>query len=250
VSVTVNCIIFFCELFLVYQSYRLYISFNKKREWNLPFAGLIVYVVGSIFEILHEFFSFFKTGLYVSDMFHLLGMIILFVGIWRVIKKLVQIGYVDGLTQVYNQRYIVEKVEGELLKSSKKKGKLSILFIDINNFKEINDTLGHEEGNILLYQIAQAIRKHVRFNDIVGRYGGDEFICILLNISKEEAKQILERMQKSILEMEIGQKYKVSISGGVATFPDDGGTIKELIRVADKRMYEHKSLLKNHNLFC
>jgi diguanylate cyclase (GGDEF)-like protein len=249
-SMAVKCIIFFCELFLVYKIYKLYFSFKKKQNYHLLFVGGIVYVIGSFFDILNRFFPFFQIGSYASDIFHLLGIIILFVGVTRVIKNLVQISYIDSLTQLYNQRYIIEKVDGELMKSFKKSGNLAILFIDVNNFKEINDKLGHEAGNTLLYQIAQTIRKQVRLNDIVGRYGGDEFICVLFNISKEEAKQILERIQKSIMEMDICQKHKVSISGGVSIFPDDGINLKELIKVADKRMYENKYFLKNHQLFC
>jgi diguanylate cyclase (GGDEF)-like protein len=144
------------------------------------------------------------------------------------------------LTKTLNKITILNVIEK--LISSKKENAFSILMFDIDNFKVINDSLGHVTGDMCLKTLALIASSNIREVDHLGRYGGDEFIIVLPTLEAKEAKFVAERFRKKINETS-NPRFTVSI--GIATYPSDGQTVKDLISAADKGLYKAKSKGKN-----
>lgn len=158
-------------------------------------------------------------------------------------QKLQQLSITDCLTGTFNRGFITSCLEEEIQASRRKQKKLTVAMVDIDNFKNINDTYGHLYGDYVLERIAQVIICNLRQTDTVGRYGGDEFLIILRNTSGEEAYAILERIRQKILELEWDHDLKVSISGGVIEAGDDDLT--DLLVKVDQLLYKAKYKSKN-----
>ncbi|MCG0274916.1 MAG: sensor domain-containing diguanylate cyclase [Thermosediminibacteraceae bacterium] len=149
-----------------------------------------------------------------------------------------QLAVTDGLTGLYNHRYIFNKLEYMVDQVKKYGGTFSLIIIDIDHFKSFNDNYGHLVGDNVLKKLAEILKQNVRSNDIVGRYGGEEFAIILPDTSGSEAYAIAERIRKAVegtefARTEKGQKIFITISAGVASCPDDAITVKDLVRKAD-----------------
>ena len=151
----------------------------------------------------------------------------------------------DSLTNVYTRWYILQILGREIALSKREKTPLSLLFIDIDNFKRINDSFGHLVGDKVLRKIALTIKNNVRITDYVGRYGGEEFIVVLPDTREDEAKVVAKRILRAINEKE---NIPTTISIGISTFVPQPGTsitIRKLIRQADRAMYYAKKIGKN-----
>lgn len=146
----------------------------------------------------------------------------------------------DGLTGLYNHRYFKEQIEIELGRAQRYDHSLSILFVDLDNFKEINDTYGHQTGNDMLRKISHFIKQAVRLTDTVFRYGGDEFVVILPETHKEGALIVGERIRKGMAENVISAENPVNVSLGLSTYPEDGVFGPDLIKKADSALYKAK----------
>jgi len=155
-------------------------------------------------------------------------------------ERLLEISKTDLLTKAFNKITILNIIEK--LINSKKEEIFSILMFDIDNFKIINDSLGHVTGDICLKTLANIASGNIREVDYLGRYGGDEFIIVLPALAENEAKFVAERFKKKVNETS-NPKFTVSI--GIATYPYDGRTVKDLISAADKGLYKSKSKGKN-----
>jgi len=155
-------------------------------------------------------------------------------------ERLLEISKTDMLTKTFNKITILNIIEK--LTNTKKQDPFSILMFDIDNFKTINDSFGHVVGDMCIKLLAGIAFGNIREVDYLGRYGGDEFIIVLPALSENEAKFVAERFRKKISE-ETNPKFTVSI--GIATYPYDGQSVKELISVADKGLYKSKSAGKN-----
>lgn len=157
--------------------------------------------------------------------------------------------FVDDLSGLYNTRYLDISLENEIKRAKRFKSSLSLLFIDLDYFKEINDTYGHLVGSRLLHETAQVLKKGIREVDIPIRYGGDEFIIILVETGREGAVKVAERLRKAIEEHEFlvdkNLKIKMTCCVGVASFPEDAQTKIDLIHLADKAMYRGKETTRN-----
>lgn len=154
--------------------------------------------------------------------------------------------YTDGLTGLYNRRYFNERIEDATGHALADKGSLSLILMDIDNFKKYNDTYGHPEGDRLLKIIAGTMESLVREQDIVSRYGGEEFAVILNNTTNATAMQIADRIRQSIADISPKLvKASVTISVGVATLPDHAKDRDTLITFADKSLYQAKESGKN-----
>ena len=156
---------------------------------------------------------------------------------------------IDGLTELYNHRYFQETLKNQVEISKRYNQTFSLIIIDIDFFKKFNDTYGHQAGDAVLKQVAQTLKKNSRTTDVVCRYGGEEMSIILPNTSLEEALLSANRFNKAVEEKEFyinsNTTSKVTISVGVATFPQDAETAQELIEKADKGLYYAKEHGRN-----
>lgn len=161
---------------------------------------------------------------------------------------------VDRLTQLYNRNFLQKRLKEEIEFCNRQQLPMSILMIDIDNFKNINDTYGHHEGDVVLKHLAQVFTKSVRLTDVCARYGGEEFVIVLPGISegKDEKISIAERIRAAVEATEfvvIGEKkvsVTVSIGVTVRRYPaDKDADIEELIKRADTKLYQAKKEGRN-----
>lgn len=150
----------------------------------------------------------------------------------------------DEVTGLYNQRKLVEDLEHYIARYPHEKQVFSLLFIDIDYFKNVNDQFGHVVGSQILIDMAAVLRTELRSSDLIYRYGGDEFIVLLPRSNVEESKRIAVRISDSVKAAEFdiknAPKYKLSLSIGIAEFPSDADSAKSIIEFADKMMYMSK----------
>lgn len=160
-----------------------------------------------------------------------------------------ELAYIDDLTKAYNIRYLFVSLDNELKRAERFGTNVSVLFIDLDFFKRVNDQYGHLVGSKLLIEFTNEIKKCVRGIDTVIRYGGDEFIVICTETDVELAKKVAERLRKRTEECEFlkkdGYSIHITCSIGIATYPIHGTTKTELIELADKAMYRGKELSRN-----
>jgi LuxR family maltose regulon positive regulatory protein len=169
------------------------------------------------------------------------------IGKIKVKTTLPRTALIDHLTGLYNRRYLDKSLKTVIAESMKKKDKFSLLMIDLDNFKAINDKYGHLAGDKILNNLAKVLRQSVRRVDICFRYGGDEIAIILPNAGKEAAESIVTRLKTKIERYKFpvdGKKLFLKLSIGLAIFPDDGTTPDILIKKADTFLYQAKSQKK------
>jgi diguanylate cyclase (GGDEF)-like protein len=155
----------------------------------------------------------------------------------------------DGLTQLFNHRYCHDRLE-RTISNSDSNTIFSVFMFDIDNFKNYNDTNGHIAGDVVLREVGLIVHKSIRSEDIGCRYGGEEFCIILINTGREQAFQVAERIRiniekKNFPNVSVMQKGSLTISGGIATFPEDALVRPKLLEVCDKRLYQAKNNGKN-----
>jgi diguanylate cyclase (GGDEF)-like protein/PAS domain S-box-containing protein len=161
--------------------------------------------------------------------------------------------YHDALTHLPNRRLFVERLEMSLLSAKRARANVAVLFIDLDRFKTINDTLGHDVADALLVEIAQRLRSCVRQTDTVARYGGDEFTVILPDLHQpEDAAQVAEKILERVVEPVVAgaTSVEISVSIGIAVHPYDGIDIDTLLRNADDAMYRAKQAGRNTYQLC
>jgi diguanylate cyclase (GGDEF)-like protein len=154
----------------------------------------------------------------------------------------------DDLTKLYNYRYLMKYLQADVKRCLRYKKKVSLLFIDVDGFKRINDTFGHLVGSQALAEMGQVFKRIVRETDVVGRYGGDEFVIVLPETPLNGAMVIAERIRKKVEECEFvaqNLSIRLTVSLGVANCPKHTLTAEGLIKKADAAMYRAKELSKN-----
>ena len=154
----------------------------------------------------------------------------------------------DSLTGLYNRGYFEDSLSGEISRARRYDTEFSILFLDLDDFKKINDTMGHLAGDFVLKKVSNLIINEKREEDVVARYGGEELVVILPETNKVNTIIKAERIRKKIEEMSLifdGKKIQVSASGGIASFPQDALESNRLIQCADQALYRAKSEGKN-----
>ncbi len=161
-------------------------------------------------------------------------------------KRLATLAHADKLTGLYNRQYFDEVALDQVEKMRSLHRPLSILFIDIDHFKKINDEHGHVFGDEVLRAVAWLIQKACRKTDIVARYGGEEIVVLLPNTADPDARRIAEEI-RTIIESQTQHKMniRVTVSIGVAVFPNDGSDLRALIECADKALYRAKDAGRN-----
>jgi diguanylate cyclase (GGDEF)-like protein len=150
----------------------------------------------------------------------------------------------DALTDVYNRRYFMIRLEEEFKRHARFGEPLSLVMLDVDHFKEVNDRFGHRAGDEALRAIAGLLLKHSRSFSVVTRYGGDEFVIVLVNTPKAGALNYAERIRSVVAQYEF-RHGTVTVSLGAASLPEDGGCGDDLIVAADKALYDAKRLGRN-----
>jgi diguanylate cyclase (GGDEF)-like protein len=164
-------------------------------------------------------------------------------------QKMEELSITDDLTKLFNTRYLDRTLEIEINRSNRHRSSLSLIFMDVDHFKTINDNYGHLVGSKLLVEMGQLLIKCLRTIDIVARYGGDEFVIVLPQTPPGNALQIAERIRKSIEHnvflKKDGYSLKMTASFGVASYPESAKSKEDLLRLADEAMYRVKYQTRN-----
>ncbi len=151
----------------------------------------------------------------------------------------------DPLTGLFNRRYMEESLERELRRAARKESPIGIVMLDLDHFKNWNDTYGHEAGDVILRAFGQFLQRHVREGDIACRYGGEEFTLILPDADREETRKRMEGLREEFKQLPIqfeGQPLgNLTVSIGLAVFPEQGATAEPLLRAADMALYAAKT---------
>jgi diguanylate cyclase (GGDEF)-like protein len=159
----------------------------------------------------------------------------------------------DSLTDLPTLKLAEDRLAMAMGLASRHKEKAAVMFIDLDGFKKVNDTLGHDAGDLLLKTLAQRFLSSIRKTDTIARVGGDEFLLIATELKSSDdaaliAKKLLKQASQSV-KIE-GEKASVSASIGIAFYPDNGEDINELIKLADEAMYRIKNSTKNGFAFA
>jgi diguanylate cyclase (GGDEF)-like protein len=150
----------------------------------------------------------------------------------------------DPLTGLFNRRYLEETLERELRRAERTRHSVGVIALDIDLFKQFNDTFGHDAGDALLSEVGAAMRRHFRREDILCRYGGEEFTVILPDTTLEDAVQRANQLRELVAGLNVSHRGRslgsVTLSLGVAVFPEHGTTVDALLHAADQAMYQAK----------
>jgi len=164
-------------------------------------------------------------------------------------QKLYQQANYDQLTGLANRHYFEDYFSRVLSRQRREGRKLALLYIDLNDFKPVNDQLGHQVGDALLKEAATIISRSIRGDDMASRFGGDEFVVLIDQVSnKDDVQRVIKRLKEmfACVDFIAGHKVSLSASIGFAMFPDDAESFDEIIRFADKAMYQAKRKNKNN----
>lgn len=151
----------------------------------------------------------------------------------------------DSLTGLYVRRYFMVKLQEEIHRAERYGKRLSVIMADLDRFKKINDTYGHDAGDRALKTISQFLQKNIRDVDAIARYGGEEFVMLIPDADKEAAYCLAQRLREELGKVKFEDLPPITISLGIATFPSDSTDIEELIKKADAAMYEAKQKGRN-----
>lgn len=211
------------------------------RDWpgrDLVFKGMFLRV-----------FAFFTEGILMGYLYELENKLVTET---KVKKQLEDLAYHDELTKCINYRWIMQLLEKELAIAKRYIRELTLVMIDIDYFKNINDEYNHQVGNEVLKSLAKDITDNLREVDSVGRFGGDEFLLILPEAKAEQILSILNRVKDAFSNTKITTEFlegkeapRVNFSGGVASFPRNGHTVNELLDAVDKALYLAKKNGRN-----
>ncbi|GIM46263.1 hypothetical protein DNHGIG_18120 [Collibacillus ludicampi] len=141
------------------------------------------------------------------------------------------------MTELYNRRFVYKTFPKILAKAKKRNQRIQVFIVDVDDFKKINDSFGHEIGDSVLQSISTALLQNTRKTDIVARWGGDEFLIIL---SCDDSLPFIERIEENLQKISNEIRRNISISIGNSIYPDNGGSLDDLIKNADKDMYKLK----------
>lgn len=151
---------------------------------------------------------------------------------------------IDPLTNTYNRRIVEKQFQLLARKVKKVNGQIGIVMIDINDFKVFNDTFGHHKGDELLIEFASLLKRYTSKDDLVARWGGDEFVVVVPNIDVNFKSTYVEGLHQEFKKIRISESTSIKASVGFAIYPDNGETFETLINSADLEMYTSKKFAK------
>jgi diguanylate cyclase (GGDEF)-like protein len=168
-------------------------------------------------------------------------------------RKLLEVSITDSLTGLNNYAHFMDELKKEEARARRSKSNFGVILFDLDHFKNVNDTYGHEKGNILLKAVADILKENARQMDTVARYGGEEFV-VLMPDSNGAEREVAERIRKRIESTEFAgiadTPLRITISGGVCTYPRDARSVNELLDTADKGLYAAKNGGRNKTCSC
>lgn len=159
--------------------------------------------------------------------------------------QLWEMAVTDSLTGLYVRRYIMVKLQEEFHRAGRYNKGLSVVMADLDRFKRINDTYGHTVGDRVLKVVSKFFLKNIRDIDIISRYGGEEFLILLPEATKDEAYTVSERLRKKLAEFKVDDLPQLTVSLGIASYPEDGKDVEGLIKKADAALYAAKQSGRN-----
>jgi diguanylate cyclase (GGDEF)-like protein len=161
----------------------------------------------------------------------------------RLMQSLRESAMRDAMTGMYNRRFLEEYVDMLTASALRRKASVGVLMCDVDFFKQVNDTLGHDIGDSMLKAVADLIRQSIRASDLAIRYGGEEFLALLVEASEEKSLEVAERIRAGMEEFTFNTTsgpLKKTLSVGVAMYPDDSEAFWECVKYADVAMYKAK----------
>ncbi len=168
----------------------------------------------------------------------------------KAVERIQELTITDDCTGLYNARHLYKTLEAEVYRSARFGYEFTVIFIDLDHFKMVNDTHGHLVGSKLLAEIGYNIKSHLRLIDYAFRYGGDEFVVLLPQTGKDAAlnvaKRLLDDFRTSVLLKDDGLNLNVRASLGIATYPEDAKSAHEIIRQSDEMMYMVKNTTRDN----
>ncbi len=251
------------------ESQMKHLSGRDLQLWMLGFLIFLVLVAGVIVLVLPNLFADIGTmraeGRYLPQLFlGLIALVVLFnvylmeqrrsLNIARqelvrqmlISEKNEELTLVDPLTQTFNRRYMERVLPKEVSRTHRRNSTLTVMMIDLDDFKLINDTLGHSAGDDLLVEAALLLQRTFRSSDTILRYGGDEFLVILPDTTEQQAQYAVERLLNEVVCWNAVARHeaRMSLSCGAAQYRR-GDDISKVLREADQQMYAHKGRHKN-----
>ncbi|SSC12108.1 putative Diguanylate cyclase [Mesotoga infera] len=165
----------------------------------------------------------------------------------ELLEELKTISLTDPLTGIYNRRGFFDKAKAEFLKASRGNKSLSLAVCDLDNLKAINDSFGHEVGDLVLKEVTSIVRDNIRESDVFGRFGGDEFIILFPGCDSKAALEVLDRIRVVVgkIKEPLLNGQELSLSFGLTTIREDTGSLEELVSLADRALYEAKNSGRN-----
>jgi diguanylate cyclase (GGDEF)-like protein len=164
-------------------------------------------------------------------------------------QRVEELTITDEVTGLYNARHLHHMLDFELLRSARHKLEFSVIFLDLDHFKDVNDQYGHLAGSRLLREVGSLLCSMLRKLDVGTRYGGDEFVILLPQTAKKEAVRVAQRMRETLADTWLlhseGLHVKITASFGVSAYPADATTKNDLLRLADQAMYRVKNATRN-----
>ena len=163
-------------------------------------------------------------------------------------EEIYRLTTVDGLTQIFNKRYFLDTLEREISRCHRYGRELSLIMLDIDHFKQVNDSFGHLAGDYVLKQIASVIHSKIRREDVFARYGGEEFAVLLPEVGRDKAFVTAEKIRKLVEKHHFRfeeQDIPVTVSCGVASLTADARDAQEFIKQSDAKLYEAKNAGRN-----
>lgn len=221
------------------KNYAIFVSFASAMAWHFSNS-----LAGEHFS--NQVIPFWNTS---TRLIFFIIVAILLSKLKDALEHAVKIAGTDFLTGAFNPRKFYESVNLEISRSRRYKRPFTIVYLDADNFKMINDTFGHHTGSELLIKVVAIMKKTLRSTDIIGRLGGDEFAVLLPETDCSQAETVVDKLRRNLLGEMQSEGWKVTFSIGVLTYVESPETVDEVIKLADDLMYEVKKNGKNSAKF-
>lgn len=213
---------------------------NRRRlagEGGVPYESLAMRKDGSTFPVMILASPTVYKGRFAS-----VGTVFDLTERKRSEARIAELAFFDPLTRLPNRRLLEDRFAQALAEIERKQGRMALFVLDLDNFKRVNDSLGHSVGDLLLCAVAERIKGTVRKGDTVARLGGDEFILVLPNASGEESAELARRLVEGCSEPFLLERHELSVtpSIGISLYPEDGQDFETLLKNADTAMYQAK----------